>query len=95
MSPELRQDQWKEINEHTRHWESLAFDNAKTFINLVALALGAAGAVVVWPSISRLAQMTAIVLFLVAAAAFLTCAIVVILSTKKYLKGFYERRDSL
>jgi hypothetical protein len=95
VNPELLHDQWKEINENARHWETLVFENATTFINLVALALGAAGAVVVWPSISHFAQTTAIVLFLIAAAAFSACAITVIVSTKNYLKGFYDRRHEL
>lgn len=95
MTPELLQDQWKEINAHTRHWEALVFDNAKTFLNLVALALGAAGAVVLWPSVSRFAQLAAIALFLIAASAFSVCAIKVITSIQNYLQGFYARRESL
>ena len=96
MTPEeLLQDQWKEINAHNRHWETLAFENAKTFIHLVTIALGAAGAVVVWPSVSPSAQLVAITLFLVAAIAFSACAIRVILSIRSYLRGFYDRRHDV
>lgn len=90
-----RLEQWKEINEYARHWETLMFESAKSYFTVIALALGGAGAMLAWSSVSRLIQQIAIAA-LVAAALLLSClALASVLSQRNYLRGFYERRRAL
>ena len=49
-------EQWKEINASVRHWETLVFETAKAYFNIVALALGGAGAAIAWTAIPSNAQ---------------------------------------
>jgi hypothetical protein len=85
----------KEINESARHWEKLVFDNVKMFFKVVSLALGAAGAVIGWSTVTRPTQKVVIVMFLVTAIVVSSYALKAIRSTEAYLRGFYLRRDGI
>jgi len=86
---------WKEINEQIRHWETLVFENARNLFTVVTLALGATGAVLAWSSVNWNTQRLVMVLFLATGIVVSLSAILVILSTKNYLAGFYRRRKAL
>jgi hypothetical protein len=88
-------EEWKEINANIRHWETLLFGTAKDFLSVVAFALGAAGAALVWPGVQWELRRYAITVFLYAAIAIATCAIIALLSQQLYLQGFYSRRRQI
>jgi|KBSMisStaDraftv2_1062788.scaffolds.fasta_scaffold97357_1 hypothetical protein len=85
----------KEVNESIRHWEALLFSNAEKFFTVVAICVGAAGAVVAWSDVAFETKRFVITLFLGMAAIVSVCAVAVIWSTKNYLSGFYNRRANL
>jgi len=85
----------KEVNESIRHWEVLLFSNAEKFFTVVAICIGAAGAVVAWSDVAFETKRFVITLFLGMAAIVSACAVAVIWSTRNYLSGFYNRRANL
>ena len=85
----------KEVNEYIRHWETLLFSTAEKFFTVVAICVGAAGAVVAWADVSFDTKRIIISLLLGTATIFSISAIVVLVSNKAYLSGFYYRRNEL
>lgn len=88
-------DEWKEVNESIRHWETLFFENVKACFAAIALAVGAAGAAMAWTNVPRGQQRLAIVVFLGLAILVALFAFILVTSQESYLAGFYARRTSL
>jgi len=95
QSPGNDLEEWKEINANIRHWETLLFGITKDFLSVIAFAFGAAGAALVWPGVQWELRRYAITVFLCAAIAIATCAVIALLSLRSYLKGFYSRRSEI
>ena len=85
----------KELNLTIRHWETLLFENAKSFFTGVTVTLGAAGAVVAWSTVGLATQRMIVSLLLLAAIAISAGAIAVTSSTQAYLKRHYSKRGTL
>ena len=88
-------EQWKEINEHARHWEKLVFESAKHYFTVVAAALAGAGVALGWTKVPGPTQQAAIVCFLAASLVLSGLALISLVSQKRYLRGFYNRRKEI
>lgn len=88
-------EQWKEINASVRHWETLVFETAKAYFNIVALALGGAGAAIAWTAIPSNVQKISVMIFLSATIVLSALAVLALTSQKAYLRGFYSVRKTL
>ena len=71
------------------------FANAEKFFTVVAICVGAAGVVVAWSDVAFETKQFVVTLFLGMATVVSVCAIVVIVSNKAYLAGFYNQRSWL
>jgi hypothetical protein len=88
-------EQWKEINEHARHWEKLVFESAKNYFTVIAAALAAAGVALSWTTVHGPTQQAAIICFLAASFLLSGFALISVFSQKRYLSGFYKRRKEI
>jgi pentapeptide repeat protein len=88
-------EQWKEINANARHWETLIFESAKSYFNVVAFALAGAGAAISWTGVPDATERWAVTGFLVASIVLAVLALVAISSQQSFLNRFYARRRAL
>jgi hypothetical protein len=88
-------EQWKEINANARQWETLVFESAKGYFNVVALSVGGAGSAIAWTGVSDRAQRLAVLCFLTASILLASFALVALGSQQAFLGRLYTRRRQL
>ena len=71
------------------------FETAKAYFNIVALALGGAGAAIAWTAIPSNVQKISVMIFLSATIVLSALAVLALKSQKAYLRGFYSVRKEL
>lgn len=94
-TPTPEQAQWQEVVAHCRHWERLAFENARTAVSGVTAILGAAGYVWFVHTGELLARRSFVVALLVFAGSVAALGGWQVYSARRYLRRLYERRRGL
>lgn len=84
---------WKEVNLHTRHWETLLFDSAKSYFAVISLSIGAAGVAFAWSTVAHFQRLVVVLIFLMLAALLSISGGRVVESQHNYLRRFYDRRN--